>query len=176
MTQQLFRMSSGKCNIILPPFSLTFESKSCMVATNERLTFRKSKKIIIFWEMKFLVLKIKKFLYFLKKSFSCVSGKQKRKVKKAILKNFLYFRKWKFLLFTDYSTSTYLIHHLSRKQSVRPHMVASISTTCTVFAQLTGGYATPLVTKCFPPNSCLKNNRISLGVPNILTMCFCSHS
>ena len=36
---------------------------------------------------------------------------------------------------------------------------------------LTGYYATPLVTRCFPPNPYLGKQRISLGMIDILSMC-----
>ena len=47
---------------------------------------------------------------------------------------------------------------------------------CAALVCLTGHYATPLVTKCFPPNLCLEEQRISLGVTSILAMCLCSLS
>ena len=37
-------------------------------------------------------------------------------------------------------------------------------------------YWTPLVTKCFRPNACLRKQRICLRVKSIWAVCLCSHS
>ena len=47
---------------------------------------------------------------------------------------------------------------------------------CAALVWLTGHHAMPAVTKCFLSNPYLGKQRISLGVVNILHMCFCSHT
>ena len=77
---------------------------------------------------------LKKFLYF-KKELSKLE-----KSKNPFWKLFSYFGKWKFLLFTDCSSIQLFNLHLSRTQSVRPHLVVStpLCSPCVTYGMVWG--------------------------------------
>ena len=76
--------------------------------------------------------------------------------------------------FLDVQASSFLIHSPFLTQSVRLPLVTYplLCSTCVTYRMP----CHPLVTKCFPPNSYLGKQRISLGVATILNIYLCSHT
>ena len=70
--------------------------------------------------------------------------------------------------------SSFLIHPLCQHSQL-DHLWLP-TPRCAALVRLTGRYAMPLVTKCFPLNPYLGKWRISLGVTSILSMCLHPHT